>query len=191
MSDVRTRSPDGSMLGKWDGWYKDVKKPGSFKYGDTVTYQLAADFLSDVGEVEDWGSGTGGFKRLYKGQYTGIDGSANPFVDSVVDLRNYRSSAEGIVMRHVLEHNYDWQKVLANAVASFKDKFCLIIFTPFMKETKEIAHERKHGVDVPVIGFKRQDIEVFFKGLKWRCQDNIKTNAYYKVEHVYFVEKRL
>src|SRR5436190_20051954 len=132
------------MLGKWDGWYKDVKSMSSFRYGNTSTYQMGADFLADMPEVEDWGCGTGGFKRLYNGKYIGLDGSKNPFVDKVVDLREYRSNVDGIFMRHVLEHNYDWQAVLENAVASFKKKFYLAIFTPFMDKTHEIKHEAKH-----------------------------------------------
>ena len=186
---VKTGNTDESMLGKWDDWYKDVKEMGSFKYGNTVTYELAADFLADMAEVEDWGCGTSGFKRFYKGKYTGIDGSANPFVDKVVDLRDYHSSVDGIMMRHVLEHNYKWDKVLPNAVDSFNKKFCLILFTPFMDTTREIAHNKKHGVDVPDIAFSRKDIERFFEGLKWRLQDNIRTRTGYRVEHVYYVEK--
>ena len=192
MSDSKLSShakTNESMLGKWDGWYKDVKDIGSFKYGNAVTYQLAADFLADMPEVEDWGCGTGGFKRFYHGKYTGLDGSVNPFVDKVVDLRSYRSNVDGIVMRHVLEHNYDWRDVLENAVASFKKKFCLIIFTPFNNATTEIAHEKGHGVDVPTIGFKRGDIEEYLKGLDWQLEDNIKTRTFYKMEHVYYVQK--
>lgn len=179
------------MLGKWDGWYKGVKSNYSFRYGNTITYQLAADFLADMAEVEDWGCGTGGFKRLYGGKYIGVDGSTHPSVDKLVDLRTYRSNVDGIMMRHVLEHNYDWEEVLAGAVSSFKKKFCLIIFTPFMDTTREIAHNKQHGIDVPDIAFCRKDIERFFEGLKWRLQDNIKTRAHYRVEHVYYVEKTL
>ncbi len=180
---------NGSMLGKWDNWYKGVDSIGSFRYGNTVTYQLAADFLADMDVVEDWGCGTGGFKKLYKGKYIGLDGSANPFVDKVVDLRKYRSNVDGIMMRHVLEHNYDWEHVLYGAISSFKKKFCLILFTPFEETTKEIAHNKQHGVDVPDIAFSREDIERFFKTFKWRLQDNIKTRTGYRVEHVYYVEK--
>ncbi|OGK52594.1 hypothetical protein A2966_03575 [Candidatus Roizmanbacteria bacterium RIFCSPLOWO2_01_FULL_41_22] len=185
----KTVATNQSMLGKWDSWHKGVKSNYSFRYGNTVTYQLAADFLADVNEVEDWGCGTGGFKRLYKGKYIGIDGSVHPSVDKLVDLRRYRSSVEGIMMRHVLEHNYDWEKVLAGAVSSFIRKFCLVLFTPFTDTTQEITHNKKYGVDAPDIAFNRNDIERFFEGLKWRLQDNIKTNAYYGVEHIYYVEK--
>ena len=176
-----------NMLGKWDKWYKNVKTMKSG--GDTTTYKLAADFLAGMEEVEDWGCGTGGFRRFYKGKYTGIDGSATPFVDKIADLRTYRSSADGIMMRHVLEHNYDWEKVLAGAVASFRRKLCLVLFTPFAEKTHEIAHNKKHGVDVPDIAFNKKDIERFFEGLKWRLQDNIKTRTGYRAEHIYYIEK--
>jgi hypothetical protein len=179
---------NGSMLGKWDRWHKGIKSNYSFRYGNTVTYQLAADFLADMPEVEDWGCGTGGFKRLYRGKYIGVDGSTHPSVNKLVDLRTYRSSVDGIMMRHVLEHNYDWKEVLAGAVSSFNKKFCLIIFTPFMATTQEIAHNRKYGVDAPVIAFNNQEIERFFAGLNWRLEA-IKTGTYYVAEHVYYVEK--
>lgn len=180
-----------SMLGKWDKWYKNVDTMGAFRYGDTITYRLAADFMADIDEVEDWGCGTGGFKRFYKGKYTGIDGSANPFVDKIADLREYRSSVDGIVMRHVLEHNYDWKSVLENAVASFNKKLCIIFFTPFVDETKEVAHNKKHGVDVPDIAFNRKDIERLFEGLRWSSQDNIKTRTGLGIEHIYYIEKSI
>ena len=39
---------DENNIGKWDGWYKNLPDtPGSFQYGDTLTYELAAKFLED------------------------------------------------------------------------------------------------------------------------------------------------
>jgi hypothetical protein len=78
------------------------------------------------------------------------------------------STAPGIMMRHILEHNYDWEKILISAIRSFQEKFCLVLFTPFASETKEIAHNLKYGVDVPDLSFKRQDIERHFIGLRWK-----------------------
>lgn len=176
------------MLGKWDGWYKNVKQRTSFRYGNTVTYQLAEDFLSGL-SVEDWGCGTGAFKRLHKGRYTGIDGSKTPFVDVVSDLRTYKSNVDGIMMRHVLEHNYDWGNILNNATISFTKRFCLVLFTPFTDKTKVIAQNKKFGVDVPDISFNKNDIEKHFKGLKWSVTENIKTKTGYGVEHIYYIEK--
>jgi len=93
------------MLGKWDDWYRDVDAVRHC--GGIQTYKLAADFLKDMSTVEDWGCGAGGFRKFYKGKYKGIDGSANKYVDKVADLRTYRSSVDGILVRHVLEHNYN------------------------------------------------------------------------------------
>lgn len=181
---------DKSMLGKWDKWYKNIKTMGSFRYGDTITYKLAADFLADISEVEDWGCGTGGFKRFYKGKYTGIDGSANPFVDKIADLREYRSKIDGIVMRHVLEHNHDWKEVLTNAIASFNKKLCIIIFTPFSEDgTKIIGNDSKYGVDVPHISFAKKDIENYLEGLEWRMESH-KTKTYFGLEYIYYIEKK-
>lgn len=188
--DSKDTNSGKSMLGKWDNWYKKVSENdmGSFRYGETVTYQLAADFLNDQPEVEDWGCGTGGFKRFCKSKYIGVDGSKTPFADKIADLRTYRSKVDGIMMRHILEHNYDWQEVLKAALESFQKKFCLVIFTPFQAETKEIAHNKKHGVDVPDIAFAKNEIESYFTGMKWRLE-TYKTRTGYGVEHVYFIEK--
>lgn len=182
------RKVNRSMLGKWDSWYKNVKQMSSFRYGNTITYQLSEDFLTGL-EVEDWGCGTGGFKRIHQGKYVGIDGSYTPFVDKVADLRIYKSSAEAILLRHVLEHNIDWKKVLDNAISSFKKRLAVVIFTPFADKTKVIAQNKKHGVDVPDISFNKADIESHFKGLKWDLKENIKTKTAYGVEHIYYVER--
>lgn len=175
------------MLGRWDQWYKGRKKQGSFRYGSTETYKLAADFLKGL-DTEDWGCGMGAYRRVHEGKYFGLDGSLTPYVDLVVDLTKYHSNVDGIIMRHVLEHNYDWEKILANAIASFNKRFCLIIFTPFVEETHEIANNKIHGVDAPDIAFRKEDIEKFFKGLKWN-RSQVRSTAHYGHENIYYIEK--
>ena len=91
------------------------------------------------------------------------------------------------MMRHLLEHNYAWDKILASAVKSFRRKFCLILFTPFATETKEIAHNRASGIDAPDLSFRRADLEQYFSDLNWKLIENIKTQSQYGVEHVYLV----
>ena len=174
-----------SNVGKWDGWYSNLAAP--IFYGDATTYVAAAAFLADVSEVEDWGCGGGGFRQFCLSRYVGIDGSNTPFADKKVDLCTYRSTAPGILLRHVLEHNYAWEPILDGAVASFQRKLCVILFTPFAEQTKEIAHNRSLGVDVPDIAFSRHDVERHFDGLTWKLLPNIKTQSQYEVEHVYFV----
>ena len=196
MSDIERELGDkesGSNVGKWDSAYRRLSlgQQGPRLYADAVTYLMAAAFLADVDEVEDWGCGMGGFRRFcLSPRYVGLDGSKTPFADRIVDLCAYRSAAPGIMMRHVLEHNYEWEQVLVSAIESFQIKLCLILFTPFAAETKQIAHNAASGVDVPDLSFAREDIERHFAGLQWKLIENIRTQSQYTVEHVYFVWRK-
>src|SRR5882672_11058055 len=133
---------------------------------------LSAAPILDVGEVEDWGCGKGGFSHFCLGKYLGIDGSDTPFA---------------IRIRHVLEHNYDWEAILAGAVESFQKKLCLILFTPFAAETRELSHNREVGIDAPNLSLARADIEAHFDGLSWRLIPDIRTPSQFGIEHVYLV----
>ena len=112
-----------SMVGLWDDYYKIERE-----YGDSRTYEIAADWLKGYGLVEDWGCGTCWSKRLklYE-EYRGVDGSGH-FADIRADLREYRSRVPCILMRHVLEHNLDWRKILDNALHSFQRRMVLLLF---------------------------------------------------------------
>jgi hypothetical protein len=106
-------------------------------YGDETTYRMGAEFLKDCSLVEDWGCGRGGLRKFvpperYRGVDIGIDSvpQQNPFAHEQVDLIQYRSTVPAIFMRHVLEHNFRWREILANAAASFTERFVLVIFTP-------------------------------------------------------------
>jgi len=183
------------MADKWNLWYKDlnINTMGSFMYGDTVTYQLGYDFLKSCETVEDWGCGAGGFKRFFNDsttKYIGIDGSKTPFSDIKADLIEYTSNVEGIFMRHILEHNYQWKVVLENACKSFSKKMCLVLFTQFSEETKEIAHNLQHGVDVPDLSFNKDDlVSVFEKyNIKYELV-TMQTATGYGVEHIFYLTK--
>lgn len=152
-----------SNVGKWDNWYQDFKtnnSPTSYKYGETLTYQVGADFLSDCATIEDWGVGGGGFLRFCP-TAIGIDGSDTPFAQKKhVDLCKYESSVEGVHMRHVLEHNYEWEKVFTNALKSATKKMCLTLFIPLATgETQELAHNLPHGVDVPDLSISKEKFD--------------------------------
>jgi len=119
-----------------------------------------------------------------------VDGSKTPFADVKTDLTSYNSNVDGIFMRHVLEHNYEWKIILENACKSFKQKMCLVLFTPFSLKTKEIAHNLKHGVDVPDLSFDKTElIEIFEKyNIKYELI-TINTNTGYNVEHIFYLNK--
>ncbi len=175
-----------SNLGKWNASYSRANLD-EISYGDGVTYLMAAAFLADVDEVEDWGCGTGAFRRFCKTKYIGIDGSKTPYADKIVDLEEYRTNCSGIMLRHVLEHNYNWERILTNAVLSFRHKLFLCLFTPFADSTREIVNYKDRGMDVPDLSFSRSDIEKYFTGLKWTLFEDLKTDTQYKTEHVYLI----
>lgn len=175
-----------SNLGKWDKSYAGLTEPAP--YGDTESYRLGAEFLADCETVEDWGCGLGWFRRFRSGAYLGIDGSASPFADRVADLETYRSDADGIFMRHVLEHNYAWRAILDNALASFRRKMVLAIFTPWSEgETRELRFVERVGV--PDITFRQAEIEAMLHGLEWELRELRSSEVIYGGEHVFLINR--
>jgi len=179
-------------MNKWNGWYDKVDKlKGTFEYGNTVTYDKAAEYLQTCNIVEDWGCGGCFFKNKCKTTYIGVDGSNTPFADKKVELLNYTSNVDGILLRHVLEHNYEWKKILDNALKSFNKRMCLVLFTPLSTETKEIAHNRHVGVDVPDLSFSLKDIDSVIKhyGNIQYSFEIFNTETQYKIETIFYIEK--
>ena len=155
---LEEKSKTENNLGKWNGWYKNLDpNPSSFRYADTITYQKAADFLSDCSEVEDWGCGAGGFLR-YRPDAIGVDGSDTVFaIKKSIDLSNYISDCESVHIGHVFEHNYKWKDILYNALKSARRKLSITMFIPLSDDTVEIAHNKKHGVDVPDLKISKDE----------------------------------
>ena len=179
-------------MDKWNSWYDKLDRNiEPFEYGNTVTYSKAADFFYDCKEVEDWGCGGGFFKKFCKTKYIGIDGSNSPFAHIKVDLHDYTSKVDAILLRHVIEHNYEWKKVLNNALSSFNKKLCLVLFTPLSNTTREIAHNRHVGVDVPDISFSLNDIDEIIKqypNIKYTFEV-LTTATQYNIETIFYLEK--
>lgn len=141
--------------GAWDAVYADLEDVAPF--GGFGSYELGAEWLAGCSAIEDWGCGAGCLRTLVEPErYRGIDGSASPFADEVVDLAEYRSETPGLFMRHVLEHDWRWAQILDNAVASFTERMVLILFSPLQAETREVGREA--AAQVPVIGFRLEDV---------------------------------
>ncbi|MCC7242220.1 MAG: hypothetical protein IT180_09870 [Acidobacteria bacterium] len=175
-----------SNLGKWDEWYRGTGEKAP--YGDTESYRIGADFLEDCETVEDWGCGRGWFANFRSRNCVGIDGSHSPFADLIVDLETYTSDVDGIFMRHVLEHNYQWRTILANAVASFRKKMVLAIFTPWSEgDTREIRFVERVGV--PDISFRQGDIVEMLQGLDWELRELRSEQVIYGQEHVFLIQR--
>ncbi|HVC67579.1 MAG TPA: hypothetical protein VND44_08300 [Acidimicrobiales bacterium] len=170
---------------KWQSLYAGVESPRA--YDDSVTYRLGAEFLSGCETVEDWGCGLGWMRNFVPAdRYIGVDGSYSRFADRLVDLETYTSNAPGIFMRHILEHNYGWERILQNALASFGERFVLVTFTPYGETTREIAFHDDPGV--PDISFAKDDLTRHFAGLTWRDETHA-TDTQYGTETIYFIER--
>lgn len=156
-------------------------------YGENTTYELGLSWLDGRGPVvEDWGCGTAyGRRFVTKSEYVGIDGTDTQFNDVTADLCEYRSNAAGIFIRHVLEHNYHWDKILGNAMASFKKRLVVVLFTPFAPETRVLS---KTWNQIPDLAFKREDITAFFGNLLVH-EEHLKTFSQFGVEHIFYVER--
>jgi hypothetical protein len=156
-----------SSVGKWDRWYGLLgSKPEP--YGLSETYELGADWLSPCELIADWGCGKGWMRQFVSPErYLGIDGSQTPFADVVADLTTYRSAVPGVFVRHVLEHDWEWQRILDNALASTRERLCLVVFTPLADVTHEIAYADDPGV--PDISFRLADLtdRIGAAGFEW------------------------
>lgn len=149
--------------GKWD--YKAITEPG--RYGDEPTYVKAAAWLDGCGPVvQDWGCGTGYARKFFtKSKYVGVDGSWSKFADIVADLRLHQAACDGIQLRHVLEHDYDWALILENAVKSFSKRLAIVFFLPLEPFT------RVHSVEengVPNLILSREGLMRSLRGLSVR-----------------------
>jgi len=172
-------------MGRWD--YSKATAPKA--YGCDTTYKLGADWLRGL-DVEDWGCGLGWYKQFHEGGYTGLDESPSPFASKVVGLDQYTSSVPGIFMRHVLEHNHSWRKILSNALMSFQKRMFLAVFTPLEKT------ERVMSTAVVALGVMVPDLALAGPFLDARVErllvkkEVVATATRYGSETVYYLEKR-
>jgi hypothetical protein len=179
------------MKDKWD--YSGVDTV-CFSDEKQVSYKKSAEFLGDT--VEDWGCGTGWSKRYFK-NYRGIDGSKHSNVDEQVDLVEYTSSVDNILIRQTLELNENWKQILVNIKTSFKKKLCIIIFTPLAEQTHigevETLYD-KHGKElgqVSVIYFNKEDILSYFPEDEFIVhEETIKTHQGYGQELILYIERK-
>jgi hypothetical protein len=181
-----------SNVNKWNELYKELSTdPSSFKYGDTLTYELGANFLKDCNTIEDWGTGAGGFKR-YVPLAIGVDGSNTPHAEKkFVDLTTYTTICDGIFMRHVLEHNYEWESILKNVISSASKKVCIILWVPFAENTIEIYHSKDQGVDVPDLSLSKSRFEEIVNSFNPKnvVYEKYYTETQYGQEIVVYIEK--
>jgi hypothetical protein len=148
--------------------------------------------LSGVGIVEDWGCGAAYFKRFVPaGCYRGIDHDSSSCCDEIADLARYTSAPDGIFLRHVLEQDLHWRRILRNALASFRRRMVLVVYTPFVRATEE--HHRLEGLTPgtlrPEIRFARGELVREFRDVAFRFEENVPTDSPFGREHVFYLSK--
>ena len=174
--------PQHDIMGKWN--YGAAPR---FAYGEDTTYRKAMEFLDGPHIIEDWGCGTAYARNFVKhGRYIGLDGSWSLHCDQVVDLRTYRSQADAILMRHILEHNWEWKKVLENALASFRKKFVLVMFTPFGEVTRSIGSSFEGAV--PDLSFRKEDLLEVIRPLPF-TEESVPSGTQYGHETVFYITR--
>lgn len=182
----------GNNLGKWDRYYAGLDPDDPGAYIATETYPMGAEWLSDCDVVEDWGCGKGWFSHIAGPglNIIGIDGSITPFADKVVDLETYRSSVEGIFMRHVAEHNFEYETILTNLVKSFTKRAFIVFFTPMSDGPSKILDWPDGYDNIPDISIPRKWVEELLtsNGCLF-TSETIPTATMYGEETYYKVEK--
>lgn len=172
--------------------YKGVVSPTRYGNDDT-SYIRAGLYLSGPGLVEDWGCGTTYARRFIGAPYRGIDGCMSKFADEQVDLATYRSDVPKILMRHALEHNWDWRDVLANMLDSFTDRACLILFLrPGEKDTNVSGPDLSDTAEWPGLSLCEADLDAILAEhpeiTVW-SEDLETATAPQNFERVYFLVK--
>ena len=172
------------MLGLWNKSYREHIPS---RYGADESYLLAEKFLHGL-DVEDWGCGHQRFKDYHVGGYIGIDGSDNGIPATITaDLRERAEYSQGILLRHVLEHNRDWRKVLKNALKSYTHTLVIVLFTPLQERTHELCFTP--AVGVPDIGFSLSDLRAELPAKVEEHLDIKSPSTQYGVEHLFVVRK--
>ncbi len=181
---VTARKPLDAPAERVKGRWQYEGRP-QFAYDDDQSYRKGIEFLDGHGTIEDWGCGTAYAKTFVaKSAYVGLDGSESEFVDKVVDLQAYRSSPDCIFMRHVLEHNYGWRAILANAVASFRKRMVLVLFTPYAdKQTTLTLND-----GIPDLSLPRSAIIEALSGCLI-TEESIKSATEYGQETIFYIRR--
>lgn len=167
-----------SNVGKWNFWGWN---PVRF-FPNNKSMDLGSKFLDDCQTVEDWGTGDGLFK-FYREDAIGVDGSNTPGADKkFIDLVNYTSDCDGIFIKHVLEHNFEWKKILNNALQSARKKVCIVMFIPFSNgETKE---NNPDPIGVPNLSISEKEFFELLKDYAFREEDITSNKNYEKIIYI-------
>ena len=173
-----------------DRWHYPDDGIGPDPGTDDTTYRLCAEWLAETcATIEDWGAGMGYARKFIPAgvTYTTVDWAPSAGADITADaaVRRPDPAPDGILLRHVLEHNDRWQAVLDNAVATFRRRLALVIFTPFAETTRRLTDQ--WPIDW---SFRKDDLAARLGGMCVR-DEHLDTCGiqYDSGEHVFLLER--
>ncbi len=186
-----------SRKGLWNNFWsgRDPEKEYVDCKDNNVTMLLSKEIFekNKVNLIEDWGCGNCVFKEYVKNiNYVGIDGSDTGYQNKIEDLTKYKTKVEGIYIRHVLEHNYDYKKILENALQSFEKILLLVLFTPFTskEETNILSTCYLQGNNIPDIAFNKTHLINIINqnNCSYELIEKIKSKTSYGYENIFIIK---
>jgi hypothetical protein len=187
-----------SRLFLWNNFWKGRDSQNEYNASKECNNSmlLSADIFkkNNVKSIEDWGCGNCVFKHYLDNdiKYVGIDGSNTGYQSKIEDLTKYRSKSEGIYIRHILEHNDEYKKILENALVSFTNTLILVLFTPFTNESETVVLTscKLEGRVIPDISFNKNYIIRLIeeKNCSYELIENIKSKTCYNFENMFIIK---
>jgi len=200
-SDISTNAVSFSRLGLWNNFWhnRDPLKEAHTDANITMQHSISILKHENINDLEDWGCGNSVFKeyckQLQSVKYIGVDGSNTGHQNIIADLTDYKSLVDCVYIRHVLENNDEYEKILNNALQSFKKILILILFTPLLSSantTQVINFTNLCGRAIPDIAFKENEIPAIIEknNCKYEKIEMSKTNTKYHVETIFVVKHK-
>lgn len=141
------------------------------KYGGEASYRWIAGQANEHGckLVFDLGGGHAYLHHFLPiDNYLNIDGAGGPLVDVVHDitepapnldefeLEDFGPRLRAVVLRHVLDHNEDWPKIIDNLPSWEPTVVLIVLYMPLAQEETHVADWDPIGV--PEIRFYLPDV---------------------------------
>ncbi len=122
-----------------------------------------------------------------------LDGSNTGYQDKIADLINYKSDVDCVYIRHILEHNDEYEKILNNGLQSFKKVLILILFTPLSNSASTVLNTiQLSGYTIPDISFNESEIISIIERNNCRYEKIEFSNSLtqYNVETIFIVKHK-
>lgn len=150
-----------AVITDWEAYYQKPPAEGA-RMGGLGSYLMALTFLgarrsrypSPMYEptLADWGSGPGAAKLLAAEswphlRYTGVD-AVSPYADVNARLEDIDTLSDLILLRHVLEHERNWQVIFANALDRARHRLAVVLSVRMSKDKTGNTRDFWEGIPI-------------------------------------------